>query len=44
MLTFAISLAAEIQDHIHQVVFIGLSLLALVLPIGEFLPRRVERA
>jgi hypothetical protein len=28
------------RDHIHQVVFIVLSLVGLVLPIGEFFPRR----
>jgi ABC-type uncharacterized transport system permease subunit len=30
------------RDHIHQFVFIVLSLLGLLLPIGEFFPRRVE--
>ena len=28
------------QDHVHQVVFIALSLLGLLLPAGEFFPRR----
>jgi ABC-type uncharacterized transport system permease subunit len=27
------------KDHVHQVVFIGLSLLGLLLPLGEFFPR-----
>jgi hypothetical protein len=27
------------RDHIHQVVFIGLSLFGLLLPVGEFFPR-----
>jgi ABC-type uncharacterized transport system permease subunit len=31
------------RDHIHQAVFIVLSLLGLLLPIGEFFPRRHER-
>ena len=31
------------QDHIHQVVFIVLSLLGLLLPLGEFFPRGVGR-
>ena len=31
------------RDHIHQVVFIVLSLLGLLLPIGEFFPRRIKR-
>jgi hypothetical protein len=31
------------KDHIHQVVFIGLSVLGLLLPIGEFFPRRLDR-
>jgi len=30
------------QDHIHQVVFIVLSLLGLLLPIGAFFPRAVS--
>ena len=31
------------RDHIHQVVFIGLSLLGLLLPVGDFFsPRQVE--
>jgi len=30
------------QDHIHQVVFIVLSLLGLLLPVGEFFPRRTQ--
>jgi hypothetical protein len=32
------------RDHVHQVVFIVLSLLGLLLPIREFFPRRVDRA
>ena len=31
------------QDHIHQVVFIVLSLLGLLLPLSEFFPRGVGR-
>jgi ABC-type uncharacterized transport system permease subunit len=31
------------RDHIHQAVFIVLSLLGLLLPIGEFFPRRHDR-
>ena len=31
------------QDHIHQVVFIVLSLLGLLLPLSEFLPRGIGR-
>jgi hypothetical protein len=31
------------QDHVHQVVFILLSLLGLLLPLGEFFPRRASR-
>ena len=27
------------QDHIHQIVLIALSLLGLLLPVGEFFPR-----
>jgi hypothetical protein len=30
------------RDHVHQVVFIVLSLFGLVLPIGEFFPRDGE--
>ncbi len=29
------------QDHIHQIVFIVLSLAGLLIPVGEFFPRRV---
>jgi len=32
------------RDHIHQVVFIWLSLIGLLLPIGEFFPRDGTRA
>ncbi|HWO91634.1 MAG TPA: hypothetical protein VNP53_06645, partial [Methylomirabilota bacterium] len=32
------------KDHIHQVVLIVLSLLGLLLPIGEFFPRHRTRA
>lgn len=32
------------RDHIHQVVFIALSLFGLLLPIGEFFPRDGNRA
>jgi hypothetical protein len=31
------------QDHVHQVVFIVLSLLGLLLPIGEFFPPGLGR-
>jgi hypothetical protein len=31
------------QDHIHQIVFIVLSLVGLLLPVGEFFPRGVGR-
>ncbi len=31
------------RDHIHQVVFIVLSLFGLLLPIGEFFPRDERR-
>ena len=31
------------EDHIHQVVFIVLSLLGLLLPLSEFFPRGVGR-
>jgi len=31
------------QDHIHQVVFIVLSLLGLLLPLSEFFPRGIGR-
>ena len=31
------------QDHIHQVVFIVLSLLGLLLPLNEFFPRGIGR-
>jgi hypothetical protein len=31
------------RDHIHQVVFIVLSLLGLLLPLGEFFPRVMGR-
>jgi uncharacterized membrane protein HdeD (DUF308 family) len=31
------------KDHIHQVVFIVLSLAGLLIPIGEFFPRGVGR-
>ena len=31
------------KDHIHQVIFIVLSLLGLLLPVGEFFPRTVDR-
>jgi hypothetical protein len=31
------------RDHVHQVVFIVLSLFGLVLPIGEFFPRDGRR-
>jgi hypothetical protein len=30
------------RDHVHQVVLIVLSLLGLLLPIGEFIPRRLR--
>lgn len=29
------------QDHIHQIVFIVLSLAGLLIPVGKFFPRRV---
>jgi hypothetical protein len=32
------------KDHVHQVVFIVLSLAGLLLPVREFFPRRVARA
>jgi len=32
------------RDHVHQVVFIVLSLFGLLLPIGEFFPRDGRRA
>jgi uncharacterized membrane protein HdeD (DUF308 family) len=31
------------QEHIHQIVFIVLSLVGLLLPVGEFFPRGVSR-
>jgi uncharacterized membrane protein HdeD (DUF308 family) len=31
------------QDHIHQIVFIVLSLAGLLIPVGEFFPRGVGR-
>jgi len=31
------------QDHIHQIVFIVLSLAGLLIPVSEFFPRRVDR-
>jgi uncharacterized membrane protein HdeD (DUF308 family) len=31
------------QDHIHQIVFIVLSLVGLLIPVGEFFPRRAGR-
>lgn len=31
------------QDHVHQIVFIVLSLVGLLLPVGEFFPRGVGR-
>ena len=31
------------QDHVHQIVFLVLSLVGLLLPVGEFFPRRVGR-
>ena len=31
------------KDHVHQVVFIVLSLAGLLLPVGEFFPRRGAR-
>jgi hypothetical protein len=30
------------KDHVHQVLFIALSLLGLLLPIDEFFPRRMR--
>jgi hypothetical protein len=32
------------QDHVHQIVFIVLSLAGLLLPVREFFPRRGARA
>ena len=32
------------KDHVHQVVFVVLSLAGLLLPVREFFPRRVARA
>jgi uncharacterized membrane protein HdeD (DUF308 family) len=32
------------KDHVHQIVFIVLSLAGLLLPVREFFPRRGERA
>ncbi len=31
------------KDHVHQIVFIVLSLVGLLLPVGEFFPRGVDR-
>jgi len=31
------------KDHIHQVVFIVLSVIGLLLPVGEFFPARTAR-
>ncbi len=31
------------QDHIHQIVFIVLSLAGLLIPVSEFFPRGAER-
>jgi uncharacterized membrane protein HdeD (DUF308 family) len=31
------------QEHVHQIVFIVLSLVGLLIPVGEFFPRRVGR-
>ncbi len=31
------------KDHVHQIVFIALSLLGLLLPVREFFPRRGAR-
>src|SRR5579885_823828 len=31
------------QDHVHQIVLIVFSLAGLLLPVGEFFPRRVDR-
>ncbi len=31
------------QDHIHQIVFIILSLVGLLIPVGEFFPRGASR-
>jgi hypothetical protein len=31
------------QDHVHQIVFIVLSLMGLLIPIGEFFPRGADR-
>jgi hypothetical protein len=32
------------EDHVHQVIFIAMSLLGLLLPIGEFFPRPEDRS
>ncbi len=31
------------QEHVHQIVFIVLSLVGLLIPVGEFFPRGVDR-
>lgn len=31
------------QDHVHQIVFIVLSLMGLLIPLGEFFPRGADR-
>ena len=31
------------QEHVHQIVFIVLSLVGLLIPVGEFFPREVGR-
>jgi hypothetical protein len=31
------------QDHVHQIVFIVLSLVGLLIPVGKFFPRGVGR-
>jgi uncharacterized membrane protein HdeD (DUF308 family) len=31
------------QEHIHQIVFIVLSLIGLLIPVGEFFPREVSK-
>ena len=31
------------QEHVHQIVFIVLSLVGLLIPVGEFFPRGVGR-
>jgi hypothetical protein len=31
------------QDHIHQIVFIVLSLVGLLIPVSQFFPRGVDR-